>query len=432
MFMRKLLLLFLICLIGSVTTDAARPRKSSQSAQPRTAGAVKSERQRTQKEIEETRKKISQTKKQTREKLEHLEGINAGIRMQETRIANLNTRLDSLGTAITAVGDTIAVIEGQVTTLRDDLKTTLRNMRRRRKSVNDVAFVFAAPTFDAAQRRISYINQLNRWRTRKVKALREKVQQLAGKQNELKALETTQASALSQLNASKQTLEQQRQQQKKAVADLRGQTADLNKLLSSKQKRMRQLDKELDRIIAAEEKKRREAAEAAAKKEKGKAKDKSTSKSKQDAQSGYAEAERALSGSFEANRGRLLFPVAGQYTIVGAFGRVGHAGLSGVEVNNSGIDIAVSPGTKARAVFGGTVSSVFFVNGYDNVVMVRHGRYITVYAGLSSISVRKGSEVKPGTVLGTVITDADNPQRAILHFEVRNEKQKLNPLEWVH
>lgn len=429
--MRKILLLLLICLLGGVTSDAARPRKSSRSAsQTRTAETVRSERQRTEKEIAETRKKIKQTQTQTREKLEHLEGINAGIRMQETRIVNLNTRLDSLSGAISAVSDTIGVIEGQVNNLRADLKSTLRSMRRRRKSVNDVAFVFSAPTFDAAQRRISYLEQLNRWRTRKVKALRDKMQQLTDKQTELKGLETSQASALSQLNASKQTLVQQQQQQKKAVDDLRGQTANLNKILSEKQKRMRQLDSELDRIIAAEEQRRRQAEERRRKKDKDQGKPATGSKT--DTQDGYAEAERALSGSFEANRGRLLFPVAGRYTVIGTFGRTGHAGLSGVEVNNSGIDIAVSPGTNARAVFGGTVSSVFFVNGYDNVVMVRHGRYITVYAGLSSLAVHKGTVVKPGTVLGTVLTDADNPQRAVLHFEVRNEKQKLNPLEWVH
>ena len=429
--MRKILLLLLICLLGGVTSDAARPRKSSRPAsQTRTAETVRSERQRTEKEIAETRKKIKQTQKQTREKLEHLEGINAGIRMQETRIVNLNTRLDSLSGAISAVSDTIGVIEGQVNTLRADLKSTLRSMRRRRKSGNDVAFVFSAPTFDAAQRRISYLDQLNRWRTRKVKALRDKMQQLTDKQTELKGLETSQASALSQLNASKQTLVQQQQQQKKAVDDLRGQTANLNKILSEKQKRMRQLDSELDRIIAAEEQRRRKAEEQQRKKDKDQGKPATGPKT--DTQDGYAEAERALSGSFEANRGRLLFPVAGRYTVIGTFGRTGHAGLSGVEVNNSGIDIAVSPGTNARAVFGGTVSSVFFVNGYDNVVMVRHGRYITVYAGLSSLAVHKGTVVKPGTVLGTVLTDADNPQRAVLHFEVRNEKQKLNPLEWVH
>lgn len=429
--MRKILLLLLISLLGGVTSDAARPRKSSrQASQTRTAETVRSERQRTEKEIAETRKKIKQTQKQTREKLEHLEGINAGIRMQETRIVNLNTRLDSLSGAISAVSDTIGVIEGQVNTLRADFKSTLRNMRRRRKSVNDVAFVFSAPTFDAAQRRISYLDQLNRWRTRKVKALRDKMQQLTDKQTELKGLETSQASALSQLNASKQTLVQQQQQQKKAVDDLRGQTANLNKILSEKQKRMRQLDSELDRIIAAEEQRRRQAEEQRRKKDKDQGKPATGPKT--DTQGGYAEAERALSGSFEANRGRLLFPVAGRYTVIGTFGRTGHAGLSGVEVNNSGIDIAVSPGTNARAVFGGTVSSVFFVNGYDNVVMVRHGRYITVYAGLSSLAVHKGTVVKPGTVLGTVLTDADNPQRAVLHFEVRNEKQKLNPLEWVH
>lgn len=430
----------MICLVGSVTADAARPRRASKAPQTRTAGTVKSERQRTEKEIAETRSKLKQTQKQTREKLEHLEGINAGIRMQETRIVSLNSRLDSLGGAIAAVSDTIAVIEGQVSALRADLKTTLRKMRGRRKSVNDVAFVFSAPTFDAARRRIGYLDQLNRWRTRKVKALRDKQHRLTDKQNELKGLETSQASALSQLNASKQTLVQQQQEHKKAVDQLRGQTASLNKILSEKQKRMRQLDRELDRIIAAEEKRRREMAEAQRKKEqeknkekdKGKVAEPAPSKSKADAASGYAEADRTLSGSFEANRGRLLFPVAGRYTVIGSFGRTGHAGLSGIEVNNAGIDIAVSPGTSARAVFGGTVSSVFFVSGYDNVVMVRHGRYLTVYAGLSSLAVHKGSVVKPGTTLGTVLTDADNPQRAVLHFEVRNERQKLNPLEWVH
>ena len=70
----------MICLVGSVTADAARPRRASKAPQTRTAGTVKSERQRTEKEIAETRSKLKQTQKQTREKLEHLEGINAGIR----------------------------------------------------------------------------------------------------------------------------------------------------------------------------------------------------------------------------------------------------------------------------------------------------------------------------------------------------------------
>jgi len=144
-----------------------------------------------------------------------------------------------------------------------------------------------------------------------------------------------------------------------------------------------------------------------------------------------AEADRKLTGSFTDNKGRLLFPVAGQYKIVGIFGRTSHPDLSRVEVNNSGIDIEVPAGAKARAVFDGEVSSVFRVNGYHNVVMLRHGSYLTVYAGIDRLDVRKGDKVKAGQTLGSIFTDADDDNRTILHFEVRREREKLNPTDWV-
>ena len=63
--------------------------------------------------------------------------------------------------------------------------------------------------------------------------------------------------------------------------------------------------------------------------------------------------------------------------------------------------------------------------------MVRHGKYITIYAGLDNISVKQGDNVKAGQNLGTVFSDPDNDNRAVLHFEIRNERQKLNPTQWV-
>ena len=57
-----------------------------------------------------------------------------------------------------------------------------------------------------------------------------------------------------------------------------------------------------------------------------------------------AAAERALSGSFQSNKGRLLFPVAGSYRIVGTFGRTDHPSIKGVQVQNSGIDIEAAGG----------------------------------------------------------------------------------------
>ena len=144
-----------------------------------------------------------------------------------------------------------------------------------------------------------------------------------------------------------------------------------------------------------------------------------------------AAAERALTGSFAANRGRLLFPVAGGYRIVSNFGRTQHPRIPGVQIQNSGIDIEATAGGDARAVFEGTVTTVFRIDGYHNIVIVRHGEYLTVYAGLDRIYVRKGDKLRTGQAIGHIFADPDDGARSVLHFELRREKEKLNPSEWV-
>ena len=113
------------------------------------------------------------------------------------------------------------------------------------------------------------------------------------------------------------------------------------------------------------------------------------------------------------------------------FGRQPHPTLRHVETENSGIDIEVSSGSSARAVFAGTVSAIFKQDGFNSIVMIRHGNYITIYAGLAGVNVRQGDVVKAGQSLGKIYSDPDDGNRTILHFEIRNERQKLNPTQWV-
>ena len=140
---------------------------------------------------------------------------------------------------------------------------------------------------------------------------------------------------------------------------------------------------------------------------------------------------KKLSGSFAQNKGRLMFPVAGRYVITSNFGTNDHPELSKVKIDNLGIDIEVAKGSSARAVFDGVVSSIFRLDGYHNIIIVRHGEYLTVYAGIERLSVKKGDKVTAGQTLGTIYSDPDDDNRTSLHFEIRHEKQKLNPTEWV-
>ncbi|MCM1441156.1 MAG: peptidoglycan DD-metalloendopeptidase family protein [Roseburia sp.] len=138
-----------------------------------------------------------------------------------------------------------------------------------------------------------------------------------------------------------------------------------------------------------------------------------------------------LTRSFESKRGKLPMPVDGEAAVVSGFGRRTHTEYARVEVQNNGIDIEGHPGAHARAVHSGTVSMVILMDGFQNVVLVRHGEYLTVYAGLATLDVRKGDNVTAGQSLGTLYTPPGDSHGTRLHFEVRHEKEKLDPAAWL-
>ena len=134
--------------------------------------------------------------------------------------------------------------------------------------------------------------------------------------------------------------------------------------------------------------------------------------------------DRMLSGGFEANRGRLPMPISGTYRVVSHFGQYNVQGLTGVTLDNKGINIQGKPGCVARSIYDGEVSAVFGYGGMWNV-LVRHGAYISVYCNLKSVSVHKGQKVSTRQALGAV--GSDN----ILQFQLRKETAKLNPEAWL-
>ncbi len=138
----------------------------------------------------------------------------------------------------------------------------------------------------------------------------------------------------------------------------------------------------------------------------------------------YSSVDQRLSSNFESNKGRLPIPVTGQYRIVSHFGQYNVEGLKNVKLDNKGINILGSAGCQARSIFDGEVSGVANIGG-TWLVLVRHGRYISVYCNLRSVSVSKGQKVSARQALGTV--GADN----ILQFQLRKETAKLNPESWL-
>ena len=123
-------------------------------------------------------------------------------------------------------------------------------------------------------------------------------------------------------------------------------------------------------------------------------------------------------------------PVTGAYLLVDQFGERNAVGTKGsVMINNGGLTFKGTKGAKARAVFDGTVSTVFYHNDYV-CVLIRHGKYISVYCNLENIKVKSGKEVKTGDIIGDVAIDAEDGNPSML-FQLYREKKLLNPSDWL-
>lgn len=144
------------------------------------------------------------------------------------------------------------------------------------------------------------------------------------------------------------------------------------------------------------------------------------------------ESSSAGAGSgFENMKGRLPKPVDGTFRITGKFGRHALPDLPGVMYDNPGIDVEVSRDAAVKAVFGGKVSGVYMVPGFNTVVIVSHGNYYTVYGNLARTAVKTGDVVKAGQRLGVVANDVDDSSHGSFHFEVWKNRDKQDPSLWL-
>ncbi len=121
---------------------------------------------------------------------------------------------------------------------------------------------------------------------------------------------------------------------------------------------------------------------------------------------------------------RFLRPVAGK--VISAYGSKPDG------LHNDGINIKAPKGTTVKAAENGVV--VYAGNelkGTGNLILIRHdGRWMTAYAHLDQITIKRGDVIKRGQTIGTVGStgSVDSPQ---LHFEVRRGTEAINPVRYL-
>ena len=99
---------------------------------------------------------------------------------------------------------------------------------------------------------------------------------------------------------------------------------------------------------------------------------------------------------------------------------------------NDGINISASKGTAVLAAENGVVAYAGNeVRGMGNLIILQHADgFMTVYAHMDSMAVRRGARVTVGQKIGTVgqTGKVDKPQ---LHFEIRKGTKAYNPSQYL-
>ena len=74
---------------------------------------------------------------------------------------------------------------------------------------------------------------------------------------------------------------------------------------------------------------------------------------------------------------------------------------------------------------------IFAIKGANYAIIVRHGDYLTVYQNVQRVTVKAGENIKLRQVLGYSFCSNENSVSTV-HFEIWQELNKLNPLDWLN
>lgn len=381
--------------------------------------------------ISESETLLRSTGKDVKSQLDNLALITGQIDERRRYLSSIQKDVNAIQQEINRLENELKVLDTDLQLKRERYEKSLKYLHRNSTIQEKLMFVFSADNLSQMYRRLRYVRQYADFQRLKGEEIKSKLSEIEAKKKVTEESYEAKVALLKHQESEKKKLELQEAERKKMLSSMQNKQRQLKNELEKQRKAANKLNAEIDRLIAIEiEAARKRAEEERRRKEQAKKQSGSEVKKPTEKMEEYRvdDSDRKLSGTFERNKGRLPIPVTGPYVIVGRYGQYQVEGLRNVRLDNKGIDIKAKPGAMARTIYDGEVTAVFQYNGLANV-LVRHGSYISVYCNLESVIVKQGSQLKARDVLGQIKTDVDG--NTVLHFQLRKEKEKLNPELWI-
>jgi septal ring factor EnvC (AmiA/AmiB activator) len=381
-----------------------------------------------QDEIKTIEAAIKNTDARKEKNMSEILSLQAKIRSREKLIKNFSNQIDDLDEDIHQTEGDIENKSAEVEKMKADYASMLRKTYQSLSLQNQAAFILSSNSFYDAIVRYNYLLKVAEYRRQQAIAIQKAIGELQVKKDDLQESKQEKESLLKSQTAQKSNLEKEKQEKDAAVATLQEKEKKLNTAAVEKNKAVQQVNRKIQAIIEEEIRLAKKKAEELAKKNKNNTTSVSVNKKTNETMP-LTPAEQALSNDFSSNKGKLPWPVSRGH-IVGQFGKHPHPVLKGVMVENNGVDIKTVAGSDARAVFGGTVVSDFFLPTIQNCIIVKHGEYFTVYSNIETVTVKPNQTISVKQSLGTLHTDK-NEDLTKVHLEIWRGKDKMDPELWL-
>jgi len=367
--------------------------------------AIKEKQAKTEKEIQYLNKLLKETRTNKSVTTQQLTIIRQKIAKGKESIETLHKEVKYYEKLIADNELLKANLEADKEKMLDLYAKLVYETWKKRKNSDKLIYLFSSSGLVQAYARYKYFEQIQNYSKRQIQSIENMNDSLTTVNKRLSNLITQKNEVQSQLHSKNTLLIKEQNEANHYMAVLQKTEQSLNKKLNIEKKNRNRFTKELQKLIDSQVKK-------------------SGSKN-----SNYklTSEEKLISDDFAKNKGKLPWPVKEGF-VSEKFGVNVHPVFKQVKLSNDGITITTSPHAEVRSVFSGVVAEIMFITGYNNVVIIRHGNYLTLYSNLVNVYVKKGEKISVKTPIGKLATADKN---STLNFQIWKDKSKLNPETWL-
>ncbi len=213
---------------------------------------LETQRKQTLERLETTSKLLNENKKSKLSTLNKLNVLTKNIKQRKVLINTINTEINQLDVEMKMLDAEKQMLENRLKTLKTDYAKLVQEAHINRSLYAKIMFVLSAKSFDQSYRRLRYLQEYTDYRKQQVREIEKVTAEIAVKNATLLQHKSTKVTVVAMKETEAKILTKDEQKQKVLLTGLQKKEKSLRADQIIQQKKAKDLNNKIERIIAAE------------------------------------------------------------------------------------------------------------------------------------------------------------------------------------